>query len=170
MQSTATVSRYLNAVPSLSTLIPPTPTPKRGLIALVGKKGTGKHTYLREYYNNLPHYHHLASQRSIEEDGIHPHEQRDYIRSIQYLEGSDLPDPYMFVTYSPYILDALGWDNAHNVIFFHKSSGGHFYRGSMCNNRLANAISCFPSVISLGTFWYSEGEQWLEEYGEDVTR
>lgn len=153
---------------------------ERNLIALVGRAGTGKHTYLEEYYrrlgSNVTALHKVDSPRDytllgygfIERVGLHPREQQEYIDKVKGA-GIALPNPYMFVTYSPYILDAMGWEVAHNVICFHRSEGGRFYRGS---------IQCHPEsgwnvgtdgTITLGKFWDAEGEDWLEEYGEDVT-
>ncbi len=156
---------------------------ERKLIALVGRAGTGKHTYLEEYYRRLvsssapkptgagrPSDYTLLGYGFIERMGLHPREQQEYIKMIKGDVSITLPNPYMFVTYSPYILDAMGWEMAHNVICFHRSeSTGRFYRGS---------IQCHPEsgwnvgtdeTITLGKFWDAVGEDWLEEYGEDVT-
>ena len=170
----------LNAVPTLEVVLPPALSPSRQLIALVGKKNTGKHTYLTDYYNSISNgmYEYLAYETSLEQNGIHPHEQVEYINQLKICGGSVLhapthnvlPDPYMFVTYSPYILDGIGWDEAHNVIFFHRCGKGRFYRGSLlCNPTFMSSLARMRSVLTLGQFWYTQGEAWLEEYGEDVT-
>jgi len=165
----------LNASTSLEST--PALSPGRQLIALVGKKNTGKHTYLTDYYKSLSNgvYEYLAYERSLEENGIHPHEQVEYVNQLrvsgEYTPTHDvLPDPYMFVTYSPYILDGIGWDEAHNVIFFHRCGKGRFYRGSLlCNPTFMSSLTRMRSVLTLGQFWYTQGEAWLEECGEDVT-
>ncbi|WOL31527.1 hypothetical protein [Microcoleus phage My-WqHQDG] len=178
------------AEPTVSTKVPSTSEAlstetcaegeERKLIALVGRAGTGKHTYLEEYYRRLgsstsnpigrgnPVDYILLGYGFIERMGLHPREQQEYIDKVKGA-GIALPNPYMFVTYSPYILDAMGWEMAHNVICFHRSEEGKFYRGS---------IQCHPEsgwnvgtdeTITLGKFWDAVGEDWLEEYGEDVT-
>lgn len=143
----------------------------RTLIALVGRKGTGKHTYLEQYYQRLglDKYMHL-SYGFIEQRGMHPCEQREHMDRVKRLDYPGLPDPYMFVTYSPYILDAMGWESVDNVICFHRNeSTGRLYRGSL----LCHPESCWnvgtDESITLGKFWDAVGEDWLEEYGEDVT-
>lgn len=138
---------------------------ERKLIALVGRNGTGKHTYLEQYYQTLglDKYMHL-SYGFIEQRGMHPREQREHMDRIKKLNYDSLPDPYMFVTYSPYIVDELG--DVHNIICFHKSKKGRYYRGSfLCHPD----IECGMLALTLGEFWDAEGEEWLEEYGEDVT-
>ena len=155
---------------------------ERKLIALVGRAGTGKHTYLEEYYRRLgssasksigasnPMDYTLLGYGFIERMGLHPREQQEYIDKVKGDVNITLPNPYMFVTYSPYILDAMGWEMAHNVICFHRSeSTGRFYRGSIqCHPESGWNVGTDES-ITLGKFWDAVGEDWLEEYGEDVT-
>jgi hypothetical protein len=178
--------------PVVSTTVPSTSTTvsahicaegeERKLIALVGRTGTGKHTYLEEYYRRLgssaskpigrgnPVDYILLGYGFIERMGLHPREQQEYIDMIKGDISIALPNPYMFVTYSPYILDAMGWEMAHNVICFHRSeSTGRFYRGSIqCHPESGWNVGTDES-ITLGKFWDAVGEDWLEEYGEDVT-
>lgn len=157
-------------------LLEPLPAPiedagERKLIALVGKAGTGKHTYLRDYYSKKGPLYIPYATGFIEQSGMHPSEQEQYINHIRVRANAELPDPYMFVTYSPHILDAMGWEA--NVIFFHRSDAGKYYRGKVASypqDAIRRAgYDLHEMYNSLGHMWITEGESWLEEYGEDVT-
>ncbi|WOL31526.1 hypothetical protein [Microcoleus phage My-WqHQDG] len=138
---------------------------ERELIVLVGCNHTGKHTYLKQYYQRLglDQYMHL-SYGFIEQRGMHPCEQRAHMDRVKRLDYPGLPNPYMFVTYSPYIVDEL---HSTEVICFHKSKGGRYYRGSL---QLHPDIEWGMQTLTVGEFWDAVGEDWLEEYGEDVTQ
>lgn len=155
----------------------PSPTEDRGerrLIALVGKAGTGKHTYLRDYYSKKGPLYIPYASGFIEQSGMHPVEQREYMEWLKgvstgtLLRKGDtselLPNPYMFVTYSPYIVDEMG--SPENVILFHKSKGGRYYRAPLTSHP---NIKWGMQTLTVGEFWDAEGESWLEEHGEDVT-
>jgi hypothetical protein len=157
----------------------PAPTEDKGerkLIALVGKAGTGKHTYLRDYYSKKGPLYIPYATGFIEQSGMHPAEQRDYIEKIKLRANAELPDPYMFVTHSPYIMDEMGWGGPHEVIVFHRSKGdrrspdqregGRYYRAPLTSHP---DIEWGMQTLTLGKFWDAEGESWLEEHGEDVT-
>ena len=154
----------------------PTPIEDKGerkLIALVGKAGTGKHTYLRDYYSKKGPLYIPYATGFIEQSGMHPWEQEQYINRIRMRANAELPDPYMFVTYSPHILDAMGWEAEDDVIFFHKSAEGKYYRGTVASfpqDSIRRAGYDLNEMYnSLGHMWITEGEEWLERYGEDVT-
>lgn len=147
----------------------PTPTEDTGerkLIALVGMAGTGKHTYLRDYYSKKGPLYIPYASGFIEQSGMHPVEQSDYIERIKVRALAELPDPYMFVTHSPYILDGMGSAPPHEVILFHRSVTGRYYRAHLSSHR---DYSWAVRTLTLGEFWDAEGESWLEQYGKDVT-
>lgn len=140
---------------------------ERKLIALVGKAGTGKHTYLRDYYSKKGPLYIPYASGFIEQSGMHPAEQRDYIEKIKLRANAELPDPYMFVTHSPYIVDEMGWGGVHEVIVFHRSERtGRYYRAPLTSHP---DIEWGMHTLTLGEFWDAEGEEWLEEHGKDVT-
>lgn len=160
-----TLEAMLEAEPAVE------PAPRR-LIALVGMNGTGKHTYLRNYYLSVGIPHYKVYGRFIEEPGMHPADQREYMQKVKGRDntalateyGLVLPNPYMFVTYSPYIVDEMG--SPEDVICFHRSRGGRYYRAPLSSHP---DIGWGMQTLTLGEFWDSVGEEWLEEHGEDVT-
>ena len=162
----------LEAFPPLDTLeamLGPSVEPaQRKLIALVGRKGTGKHTYLRDYYSKLGPLYIPYATGFIEQAGMHPVEQRQYMDSIKSevkFVPPLLPNPYMFVTYSPYIVDEM--TAPHEVIVFHRSStSGRYYRAPLTSHP---DYSWAQETLTLGELWDSVGEDWLEEHGQDVT-